>query len=254
VAAELAQVAAEVGNFELADQWAQRILRCIKGIEDRYAAEKRALPDGLRSWRDRLSAIAWFVMGLNVAAHQRFDYAQTALSEATRFARSAGNGQLLSAVCLNRAYLAGKLGLEKDRSLLLIRAAETYACEANSVQKMAEAAHYEALTLAALSEYHASEEAVARGLRYAGLGVSARTKASLAVAEADLERRRGRPDEALKTFMGILKDTEENLVVAAQYRILMAECLAFAPETRPALIEALDWVLERIKAGSSCAA
>jgi tetratricopeptide (TPR) repeat protein len=254
VAAELAQVAAEVGNFELADQWAQRILRCIKGIEDRYAAEKRALPDGLRSWRDRLSAIAWFVMGLNVAAHQRFDYAQAALSEATRFARSAGNGQLLSAVCLNRAYLAGKLGLEKDRSLLLIRAAETYACEANSVQKMAEAAHYEALTLAALSEYHASEEAVARGLRYAGLGVSARTKASLAVAQADLERRRGRPDEALKTFMGILKDTEENLVVAAQYRILMAECLAFAPETRPALIEALDWVLERIKAGSSCAA
>jgi tetratricopeptide (TPR) repeat protein len=247
---EFARLAAEVGDFERADRWAQRALKCIQGVEDRSAAEKRPLPDHMRSWRDRLSASAWFAMGLNVVAHQRYDYAETALREATRFARSAGNGQLLSAVCANRAYLAEKLGLEADRSLLLIRAAESYAREARSAQILAEAAHYEARNLTALAEYHAAEEAVTRGLRYAGLGASARAKMSLDTVEADLELRRGRTDDALRKFLGILKDTEENVVAAAQFRILMANCMAFAPNTRPALVEALDWVLERIHGGS----
>ena len=247
---EFARLAAEVGDFERADRWAQRTLKCIQGVEDRYAEEKRPLPDHVRSWRDRLSASAWSAMGLNVVAHQRYDYAETSLREAMRFARSAGNGQLLSAVCANRAYLAEKLGVEADRVLLLIRAAESYARDARSAQQLAEAAHFEARNLTGLAEYHAAQEAVTRGLRYVGLGATARVKMTLNAVAADLDRRRGRADEALQKFLGILKDTEENVIAAAQFRILMAKCLAFAPKIRPDLVEALDWVLGRIHAGA----
>lgn len=115
---EFARLAAETSDFENADQWGQRTLKCIQGIEDRYAQEKRPLPDHMRAWRDRVSAGAWTAMGLNVMAHQRYDYALTALREATRFARSAGDANGLSGVCANRALLAEKLGLEADRVLL----------------------------------------------------------------------------------------------------------------------------------------
>jgi len=246
---ELARLAADMSDFERADLWAQRILKCIQGVEDQYAAEKRPLPDHVRAWRDRHLTHAWSAMGLNVMAHQRYDYAERALKEATRFARSAGNGQLLSAVCANRAYLAEKLGLDADRTLVLIRAAQSYARQARSAQQLAEAAHFEARNLTGLGEYHAAKEAVASGLRYAALGASARAKMSLKAIEADLARRRGRTDEALRTFLGILKDAEENVVAAAQYRIVMAKLLAFAHKIRPALVEALDWVLERIHGG-----
>jgi tetratricopeptide (TPR) repeat protein len=249
LSSEFARLALEVSDFERADWWAQRTLKCIQGIEDRYAAEKRPLPNHMRLSRDRLSAIAWFAMGSNVLAHKRYDYAKTVLREGTRFARSAGDGQLLSVVCANRAYLAEKLGGDEDQSLLLIRAAERYAREARSAQHLAEAAHLEARNMTALAEYHTAGEAVTRGLHYASLGASARVKMALDLVAADLERRRGRTDEALQKFLGILK-VEENVVAAAQCRILMARLLAFAPKTRPALVEALEWVLERIHGGA----
>jgi tetratricopeptide (TPR) repeat protein len=247
---EFVRLAAEISDFENADRWAQRTLKCIQGIEDRYAQEKRPLPDHMRAWRDRVSVGAWSAIGLKVMAHQQYDYALMPLREATRFARSAGNGQLLSAVCANRAYLAEKLGLEADRVLLPIRAAESYARQARSAQQLAEAAHFEARNLTGLAEYHGAEEALTRGLSYAGLGASARAKMTLDAVAAVLEARRGRPDKALEKFLGILKDTEENVVAAAQFRFLMAKSLDFATKTRPALVEALDWVLERIHTGA----
>jgi tetratricopeptide (TPR) repeat protein len=247
---EFARLAVEVSDFENADQWARRTLRCIQEIEDRYAREKRPLPDHMRAWRDRVSTGAWSAIGLKVMAHQQYDDALMPLREATRFARSAGNGQLLSAVCANRAYLAEKLGLDADRVLLPIRAAASSARKARSAQVLAEAAHFEARNLAGLAEYHAAHEAVARGLHYAALGASARAKMSLDTAAAVLEIRRGRTDKALQKFLGILNDTQDNVVAAAQFRILMVKSLEFATKTRPALVEALDWVLERIHTGA----
>jgi hypothetical protein len=204
--------------------------------------ENREPPAYARLWRDRIRR-RWSMVGLWSAA-RKIRSARAALEEATQL-RGRGDGQLLHRLRIEPFSQASSVGAGPGAAV--DRAAETYGRQANSVQKMAEAAHYEALTLAALSEYEASQAAVARGRKYADLGVRYvrryRSRSRKRIWRGDATVRKGSSD-----FPGDSERHPGQCDRCGSVQILMAKSLAFARQTRPALVEALDCP-ERINTG-----
>jgi len=248
VRAQLSALANESSDLEGASQWAQGTLQCWQAIE-RDNEPNGGLPPDLRLARDAQCASAWAQLGLGYLNQKLFDQSLDALQRETACAQASGSPRLLGAAYANRAYLADKAGIDSDRRLPLIHAAEALAREANSVQAIAEAAHFEALTLTGRCEYNAALRAIERGRRYADLGVGSRARTALDFAAADIECRRGRPDKAYQILTRAIEGIEDNAVFAAQVRVNMCRMLAFDRAVRPALAGQLDQVLAQMEAG-----
>jgi hypothetical protein len=238
VLADHAKEQHDVRRVERLSQWSVEVTDALVAVGDARRAP----------WA-RLRALALSNLGL--VAQLRGDTAGNdfTLGEAMRSAERAEDATLVAALRANQAQIAGKGG-DFERQLALARQASALMLRSHTPHKAWEQLALEAFTLNRLAEY---DQALATLQRAAALlrldHDPVRGRMTLAIAEADILKHRGRIDEAwamLQRWLGVLG---EHPMLAAYLRFNLLEMFDFHGPLRPALQHEIDVLLAAMTAG-----
>jgi tetratricopeptide (TPR) repeat protein len=222
-------------------------LRRAAGVE--VADAVVAVGDARRASWARLRAGALSNLGL--VAQWRGDTAgnEIALGKAMRSAEQAEDLALVAALRANEAHIAGKGG-DFERQLALARQASALMLRSPTPHKAWEPLALEAFTLNRLAEYDPAVATLQRAAALLRLDHNpARGCMTLAIAEADTLKHRGRIDEAWATLQQWLSALGEHRMLAAYLRFNLLEMFDFHRPLRPVLQHEIDRLLAAMSAG-----
>ena len=238
VLADHAKEQHDVRRVERLSQWSVEVADALVAVGDARRAPWARLRAGALS-------------NLGLVAQWRGDTAgnEVALGEAMRSAEQAEDAALVAALRANEAHIAGKGG-DFERQLALARQASALMLRSPTPHKAWEQLALEAFTLNRLAEY---DQALATLHRAAALlrldHDPPRGRMTLAIAEADILKHRGRIDEAWAMLQQWLGELGEHPTLAAYLRFNLVEMFDFHRPLRPALQHEIDMLLAAMTAG-----
>jgi tetratricopeptide (TPR) repeat protein len=228
----------DVRRVERLSQWSVEVADALVAVGDARRAPCARLRAGALS-------------NLGLVAQLRGDTAgnEVALGEAMRSAERAEDLALVAALRANEAHIAGKGG-DFERALALARQASALMLRSPTPHKGWEPLAQEAFTLNRLAEHDPALATLQRAAALLRLDHHpARGRMTLAIAEADILKHRGRIDEAwamLQQYFGVLG---EHPKLAAYLRFNLLEMFDFHRPLRPALQHEIDMLLAAMNAG-----